>query len=245
MQTFDIIEVDAPHQYNSRNDNDRMRGGAVRQYPLMTDKDLDGLGSLIRPLMSANNLLYYWTTGPKAERSCKTIEAWGYEIKTIFGLIWIKTNKGKKSSWVKLYELEAAIARTQAGEKKYLQAMPAFAQAGVFFGNGFYSKANAETCILAKRGTGMKPARDDVSSVIIAPIREHSRKPWEAHYRIEAMYPEARKLELFARRESAGWTCLGNELDGMDIRESLLSLYGVNREGWDWHEWLKNPVTPF
>ncbi len=28
-------------------------------------------------------------------------------------------------------------------------------------------------------------------------------------------------LEIFARRHRPGWTCIGNELDGLDIRESL------------------------
>jgi N6-adenosine-specific RNA methylase IME4 len=38
------------------------------------------------------------------------------------------------------------------------------------------------------------------------------------------MFPDAKKLELFARRHTEGWTCTGNELDGLDVRESLAKL---------------------
>jgi N6-adenosine-specific RNA methylase IME4 len=52
------------------------------------------------------------------------------------------------------------------------------------------------------------------------PIR-HSQKPEIAYQIIERFYPEQRKLELFARQSRAGWTTLGNELDGQDIRIAL------------------------
>lgn len=29
------------------------------------------------------------------------------------------------------------------------------------------------------------------------------------------------RIELFAREQSNGWVCVGNEVDGMDIRDSL------------------------
>ena len=38
------------------------------------------------------------------------------------------------------------------------------------------------------------------------------------------MFPTQTKLELFARRHRPGWTCLGNELDGLDIRDALEQL---------------------
>jgi N6-adenosine-specific RNA methylase IME4 len=41
------------------------------------------------------------------------------------------------------------------------------------------------------------------------------------------MFPQWRKLELFARRHRPGWTCLGNEspmTNGEDIRESIGNL---------------------
>lgn len=80
-----------------------------------------------------------------------------------------------------------------------------------YHGTGFYSKANSEPCLLARRGRAMKPAVDDVSSVVVSPLREHSRKPEAVRTRIDRMYPTARKVELFARDAPDGWTVWGNE----------------------------------
>ena len=49
------------------------------------------------------------------------------------------------------------------------------------------------------------------TSVIDAPRRQHSAKPWAAHDIIEAMYPDARRIELFARERKVGWDVWGNE----------------------------------
>lgn len=81
-----------------------------------------------------------------------------------------------------------------------------------FFGVGYYSKSNAEPCLLATRGKTLKPAVDTVSSLILSPRMEHSRKPDEVHHRIEQMYPDARKIELFARRQHPGWDVWGNQV---------------------------------
>ena len=32
------------------------------------------------------------------------------------------------------------------------------------------------------------------------------------------------RIELFAREEQPGWFSLGNEIDGMDIRDSLIEI---------------------
>jgi hypothetical protein len=77
-------------------------------------------------------------------------------------------------------------------------------------GQGYWTRANPETCWLATRG---KPQRlhTDVRQLIVAPIREHSRKPDEIHDRIERLVAGP-YLELYARRERPGWLTWGDEL---------------------------------
>jgi N6-adenosine-specific RNA methylase IME4 len=82
-----------------------------------------------------------------------------------------------------------------------------------FFGVGHYTKSNAELCLFGTRGKVLKPAVNDVSSVILAPRREHSRKPDEARAGIERLYPTASRVELFAREKAAGWDVFGNEVE--------------------------------
>jgi N6-adenosine-specific RNA methylase IME4 len=78
-------------------------------------------------------------------------------------------------------------------------------------GMGYWSRKQTETCLLFTRG---KPRRADkgVRQLIVAPRREHSRKPDEQYERIERLVAGP-YLELFARQERPGWTVWGNETD--------------------------------
>lgn len=80
-----------------------------------------------------------------------------------------------------------------------------------FTGLGYWTRANTEACLLATRG---KPKRRhaDVRQAIIAPRRQHSRKPDCVHDRIERLVGGP-YLELFARARRPGWDCWGHEID--------------------------------
>ncbi len=84
---------------------------------------------------------------------------------------------------------------------------------GTFFGVGYYTKSNAEVCLLGTRGKVLKPVRNDIGSVIISPRQEHSRKPIEVRDRISLLYPDCSRIELFARRKVEGWDAWGNEVE--------------------------------
>lgn len=83
----------------------------------------------------------------------------------------------------------------------------------VFAGVGNYTKSNAELCLIAKRGAGLKRASKSVHQVIMTPRREHSRKPDEAYDRIEQLFGPQDRVELFARHRRPGWASWGNQLD--------------------------------
>ena len=77
----------------------------------------------------------------------------------------------------------------------------------------FYHRAKHELLFLATRGTGLMPPGEAlVESVIHAASSAHSQKPEEVYEIIERYYPNAPKLELFARRRRPGWTAFGNEI---------------------------------
>jgi N6-adenosine-specific RNA methylase IME4 len=89
---------------------------------------------------------------------------------------------------------------------------------GLFMGMGKWSREGTELCLFATKG---KPSRlnADVRQVIMAPIREHSRKPDETHERIERL-TAGPYLELFARRLRPGWTCYGDEIPRADFAQA-------------------------
>lgn len=82
----------------------------------------------------------------------------------------------------------------------------------LFWGLGFWTRANAEICILATKG---KPKRISakVHQVIISPIEEHSKKPDETRKRIVELIGDVPKIELFARQKVANWDSWGNEIE--------------------------------
>lgn len=56
--------------------------------------------------------------------------------------------------------------------------------------------------------------------VIIAPVGKHSQKPEEQYAKIERLYPNADRIELFARQKRPGWDCWGNNLpDSIDLED--------------------------
>jgi N6-adenosine-specific RNA methylase IME4 len=75
---------------------------------------------------------------------------------------------------------------------------------GWHMGLGYTTRANAEICILAANGKLGRPKRRDVRSLIVEPIREHSRKPDRVRSDIEALF-DCPYVELFARSRRPGW----------------------------------------
>ena len=87
---------------------------------------------------------------------------------------------------------------------------------GLFTGMGYWTRANAEICLLATRGRPKRAARD-VKQVILSHVERHSQKPEEARRRIEALMGDVPRIELFARASPPGWDVWGNEV-ASDIR---------------------------
>lgn len=83
---------------------------------------------------------------------------------------------------------------------------------GWFYGLGFWTRGNAEVCLLATRGHPKRQAAN-VHQFIISPIQEHSRKPEEARDKIVALMGDVPRVELFARQSPPGWDVWGNEVE--------------------------------
>ena len=184
---FKCILADPPWQFNS------LWGGRPKKvgnnYPSRAiDAHYDTLTIdeiCALPVASAapdDCVLFMWTCWPVLQSSFRVLEAWGFKYKTC------------AFSWMK-----ADPYRLFADEKT------------PFAGMGYWTRANTEPCLLATRGRPKRKAAD-VRQGIIAPRREHSRKPDEIHGRIERLV-DGPYLELFARARRHGWTTWGNEVD--------------------------------
>ena len=79
-------------------------------------------------------------------------------------------------------------------------------------GMGYWTRQNAELCLVAKRG---RPERHHkcISSIVIEPRRRHSQKPDSVRRNIVRICGDVPRVELFARHKTPGWDIWGNELE--------------------------------
>lgn len=84
---------------------------------------------------------------------------------------------------------------------------------------GAYTMSSCEYVIVATKGSIPKPrGARNVRQFLQSCRTRHSEKPEEIARRIEEMFPTQKKIELFARREREGWTCIGNEVTKKELK---------------------------
>jgi N6-adenosine-specific RNA methylase IME4 len=92
-------------------------------------------------------------------------------------------------------------------------------------GVGFYFRNVTELLLFGVKGKlRTKQAGRRQVNVLIARKQEHSWKPEQQYEIIEACSPGP-YLELFARRQRAGWTCWGDQAETYEESRPLISGY--------------------
>lgn len=92
---------------------------------------------------------------------------------------------------------------------------------GYFFGLGHWTRANSEPCLLAVKGRP-KRVSASVSQIIAAPVLRHSQKPDEARQKIVELMGKLPRIELFARAQSPGWDCWGDEVTQLSKADEIM-----------------------
>jgi N6-adenosine-specific RNA methylase IME4 len=169
---------------------------AAVHYHTMSMEDIAALP--ISSLAARDCALFLWVSWPMLPDALRVIEAWGFAFKTC-AFDWMKAHTGQ----IDMFRDDA-------------DALP---------GMGYWTRANSEPCLLATRGRPVRLNRD-VRMGIIAPRREHSRKPDCVHARIERLVAGP-YLELFARETRPGWTTWGDERTKFDPAEPHPPIGGV------------------
>jgi N6-adenosine-specific RNA methylase IME4 len=77
---------------------------------------------------------------------------------------------------------------------------------------GYWTRSNAEICVLAAKGHP-KRMSSSVHQVIMSHVQRHSQKPDETRERIVQLMGDLPRIELFARQKTNGWDVWGNEVD--------------------------------
>jgi N6-adenosine-specific RNA methylase IME4 len=188
---FAAILADPPWHFRARTalqvGNWTSRRDAEKHYSVMGIDDICAMP--VKDLAAKDAHLFIWTTGPCLQQTFDVIKAWGFRY------------SGVAFTWVKL---------KRSHNPRQLRILPT-AESDLHVGLGLTTRKNAEFCLLARRGNARREAKN-IREIIMAPVREHSRKPDEVYERVQR-YCVGPYLELFSRQQRPGWTCWGNEVD--------------------------------
>jgi N6-adenosine-specific RNA methylase IME4 len=179
---FGVVLADPPWAFKVRSPKGEGRSPKYRTMNLAAIQAMR-----VQDVAADDCHLFLWATGPCLPQALDTMAAWGFRY------------SGMGFTWAKL---------RRAYDADQLRFTPSIASA-FFVGLGYTTRKNCEFCLLGRRGNP-KRLSASVRELILAPVREHSRKPDEVYRRIEA-YCAGPRLDLFSRERRDGWVGWGDE----------------------------------
>jgi N6-adenosine-specific RNA methylase IME4 len=187
---YKIIYADPPWSYKVwTEDKKQAQGYAKKYYQTMSIEDICSLP--VSSLCEKDTKLFLWATAPCLPEAIKTMNAWGFEYKTVV-FTWVKLNRTVKTNQTS-FLLSDSLPR--------------------FYGIGHWTASNSEF-VLGGLIKGGKLNRVDksISQIILTPLTKHSEKPPEVADKIVKLCGDIPRIELFARRKKDGWDVWGNEV---------------------------------
>jgi N6-adenosine-specific RNA methylase IME4 len=175
---------------------------AIAHYDCMNMKELCALP--VSDIAEKDCVLFLWTTDPFLAHGLELIRAWGFEFKTV-AFYWAKLKRNAVSG--------------------------SLSEDDFFTGVGYWTRANIEPCLLATRGHPKRISKK-VRRLILAPRREHSRKPDETYDRIQKLI-DGPYIELFARasRDCESWATSPPYLTWVTLQRGGFRLISKNTRG--------------
>ncbi len=179
------IVLDPPLRFTVRSPKGEGRS-PCRHY---NDMSIGEIASLrISEIAAQDCHLFYWPTGPHLHQGREMMESWQFHYSGI-AFTWLKLRRNA--------DLDELIPIRRIEDRLHL-------------GLGFTTRKNSEICLLGRRGSPKRLAKN-IREIIIAPVREHSRKPDEFYSRV-ARYSAGPRVDLFARETHDGFVSWGDEV---------------------------------
>ncbi|HDW3183871.1 TPA: DNA methyltransferase [Escherichia coli] len=196
MKKYKLIYADPPWPYGNTASN----GAAEDHYSTMKMIDIKRLP--VWDIADENSVLAMWYTGTHNQEAIELAEAWGFNVRTMKGFTWVKFNQ--------LAERHINKALT-AGEIEDFYDLLDLLNTQTRMNGGNYTRANTEDVLIAVRGSGLERLSAGVKQVVYSPLGAHSEKPWEVRHRLELLYGDIPRIELFSRSAAQGWDHWGNQ----------------------------------
>jgi len=192
---FDIIYADPCWPHYGSKDKDQAAG---KHYDLMSMEELGALP--VRALAAKRSVLFMWTTGNHLLNAAELMKAWGFTYRNI-GFTWVKTRNK-----------DGRVIGGQGARPSIVKQMTELVLVGSTVPRGRP---------LPLRNEGVHQVLEEpeeIEETVYSPRpgNIHSRKPAEVRARIESLFmPDVRRIELFSRERTPGWTVWGNQLPDM------------------------------
>lgn len=148
----------------------------------------------INDIIDENAFCCLWVPNTLLECGLRLMKEWNFEYKGLYG--WIK--KSSKSG-------------------------------KLAFGMGRSFRGCFEVCLYGRRGK-LEVCNKSQRNIEVdenfdfGDNKRHSQKPEKLQDSLDLMFPDTKKLELFARRKRDGWECCGLEINKEDIFDSIKRL---------------------
>ncbi len=134
-------------------------------------------------LYHKNTVMFMWATSSSLERSINLLRAWNLYYRGV-AFVWLKTTQ------------TGQLIGAQGVRPSITKPLSEFVIAGSTI----------------ERGRPLDLFDESIVQTVLAPKTRHSEKPSAVMDRLERMYPQCRKAELFCRSPRPSWYSWGNEV---------------------------------
>jgi N6-adenosine-specific RNA methylase IME4 len=189
--SFGCVMADPPWSFKSWSDKGknrapdalvRQKGLAERHYKTMPMHEIRALP--VAEVCAKDAALFLWAVDCMLPEAIEVGTAWGFKFKTV------------AFTWTKATQSAPNLAHDD--DRAWHKSL------------GYWTRGNPEMCLLFTKGSPRRLSAA-VRQLIVAPRREHSRKPEDARERIETLLPGP-YLEMFCRQPRPGWAAFGNQI---------------------------------
>ncbi|WP_331938896.1 MT-A70 family methyltransferase [Methylosinus sp.] len=185
---WDVVVMDAPTPFETRSAKGQEKSPQA-QYDCMTLGEICAMP--VGDLLAPGGVLIFWTTWPLAAKGFHVEAMTRYGVPPVTGGAWVKRTATGKLRWGPGYVLRSVC------EPYFVGRLPGADMPG------------------SPRTINLVESLHEHGS-IDGLAREHSRKPEEFYQMVEALSPDARRLDVFSRQSRPGWATWGKEADKFD-----------------------------
>ncbi len=222
---FDLIVADPPWSFSDHLTMSNTKRGSDAQYNTLTIESLKKIP--VHNITANNSVLCLWVVGSQLQAGLDVMQAWGFKQKQVW--VWVKTKQAPINFIID--KLDVLIVKSIKFIKKET-VLKVNLNDILDFKMGRLFRQTHEICLVGLKGDDVyKELLESKSqrSVGISPSLKHSAKTELLQDKLDIMFPNAIKLELFGRRSRVGWSVVGLEAPSTPNEDIVTSINRLSK----------------